>query len=281
MAFSSSQLGYPPTILESFQESLPNYTGEAPGAVVDTQLSGESTKNTDPPKFWISLPEGFWVNHRASTLTKYHTYLLSAGLHKDFIYRKEKAITLLSEGDVTRAAALYLLHPVNQVMSALQPEILCLSEYPAYQIRSDVVYKLGGRIFAIVEFKKRGIILKNEFNAAYLELDKDENRRQDQIKRHIASGRRKPGHSFFAGNSLKLIKQAANYAMTHGAIHVAVFDWDHLLLITFRFNTSPNLVTRRENGPGDHCRIQTVSGNSVHLRAALLGFLFEAARNYE
>ncbi|KAI1313502.1 hypothetical protein F5Y03DRAFT_389802 [Xylaria venustula] len=275
MASSSQHNPYPPTILRSFEESLPLYQDDNSSLSTDIQLSGESTRRTDAPKFWTNVGDSYWEKG-ASTLgnKRYHNHLKH--LDFEFIYRKEQAIELLVEGDVTRAAALYLLHPVNQVLSALKPNTRCLSEHAANRIRTDVSYRISGSTFAVIEFKKRGTIRLNEFAAACRLIDNNQPNRQTQINQYIEEASSNRDRTFFKGNSLKMMKQAANYAVKEGTCHVALFDWDCLVLITFGINIRADQETRTANGAGEWCHIAIVE-NPAKMRKALLGFLVEAS----
>ncbi|KAI0517545.1 hypothetical protein F5B22DRAFT_109548 [Xylaria bambusicola] len=266
----------PSTILNSLSEPLPRYPADGLDALPDIQPSGSSTKETNPPKFWVMGRD--WAASGVNAITASRRRLVAAGLETEFIYKKETAIKLLTEGDVTRAAALYLLHPVNQALSALNPDISCLSEHHGNTIRSDVTYKFGlDRAFAIVEFKKRGVIRMEEFRGALLELNNDRARAQAQINDKIMSAMDERGMSFFRKNSLNLLKQAANYAVKHGTNYVAMFDWNYLILITFNFDTSPPVEDREINGAGDYCSIRVIEENSPGMRKALFAFLCAAA----
>ncbi|KAI0971112.1 hypothetical protein F4678DRAFT_479483 [Xylaria arbuscula] len=272
MAASSHQMTYPPTILQSFEEPLPHYPDNSSGLSADSQISGESTRETDPPKFWFDFGE-FFFNQGVVTLRQ--RYDLLKHLNMEFIYRKEEAIKLLVEGDITRAAALYLLHPVNQTLSALNHHTQCLSEHAANRIRTDVSYKIAGSTFAVIEFKKRGTIRPDEFVAARRDIDNDNPNSQIHINQYIAAATKTSERTFFKGNSMKLMKQAGNYAVKEGTRYVALFDWNYLVLIAFRFNSKVTQQTREDNGPGEWCRIQSVR-NPAKMRKALLGFLVTA-----
>ena len=72
---------------------------------------GNSILNTDAPKFWIAKKDVVWSKEGTKALQGYKDKL--EHLKLEFLYKSEGALFLQSEGDVTRAAAMYLLHPVN------------------------------------------------------------------------------------------------------------------------------------------------------------------------
>ncbi|KAI0205764.1 hypothetical protein F4808DRAFT_243979 [Astrocystis sublimbata] len=80
------------------------------------------------------------------------------------------AIQHVTEGDLSRATTLYLLHPVNQVLSSIpqfKDTIICYSERTVKTTkinrRSDIPYnrleRSETRYFTILEFKKKGIVI--------------------------------------------------------------------------------------------------------------------------
>ncbi|KAI0517547.1 hypothetical protein F5B22DRAFT_109559 [Xylaria bambusicola] len=253
----TSQVPFPPTILESFQTALPRYTGD--DFQGDLPDGGNSTMEMQPPAFWYNL-EKFWETRGGEKLNQ-HSRLLGH-LEKEFIYKPEDAISLLVEGDVTRAAAMYLLHPVNQVLSAIRPGIKCLSEHTTKNIRTDVCYKVGNSTVAVVEFKRKGAIRPHEFAAAQRQVKSGT---RDWNKQLALAHDTRYG-TFFAGNSLRLMKQASNYAYTERTRHVALFDWNYLVLINF------HETNRDEDFVGNTCRIQIIE-DPAEMRLALLGFL--------
>ncbi|KAI1365881.1 hypothetical protein F5Y08DRAFT_338283 [Xylaria arbuscula] len=236
------------TILESFTDPLPKYEHKYNPKTTQVALSGNSTKETDPPKFWVDSGKN-WVNEGNNIIKNHHNSLQH--LERQFISNREESIHLLSEGDVTRAAALYLLHPVNQALSALRSNISCLSEATDRLIRTDICYKGGESTFAVLEIKKRGAIDKEEFGNAKKKVDLNDRQAINKLLEQISDD---GGDStLFSENSRKLMKQATNYAERQWATHVALFDWDHLVLVSFTFrekqdpkNKAPKRATSRE-----------------------------------
>ncbi|TRX89917.1 hypothetical protein FHL15_009189 [Xylaria flabelliformis] len=73
------------------------------------------------------------------------------------------------------------------------------------------------RCFAVVEFKKRGIIDDNEFRQAARTL-------KTPVSHHIQVAVNASGGNYFPGNSEKLMKQAAAYAICNATQYVALFN---------------------------------------------------------
>ncbi|KAI0546720.1 hypothetical protein F4679DRAFT_404219 [Xylaria curta] len=261
------------TIKQSFTKTLPLY--QNPLGVGDTHISGSTTLETDPPRFFIPVSHDSWVNLGLQSLGG-----ASRGtLEGEHISLREDAMYHHNEGDVARAAAMYLLHPINQALSAIPNfggSIKCLSEQSANGVRCDISFRRyrgnQQRCFAIVECKKRGVIDDNEFRQAARTP-------KNSVSQHVQAAMDAPGGSFFQRNSVKLMKQAAAYAIRNGTQYVALFNWDRLVLIRFSM-----LDPRRKikdliaNGVGDYCEIAVIKYDTgSHLmRAALLGFLIEA-----
>ncbi|KAL2139939.1 hypothetical protein VTI28DRAFT_4484 [Corynascus sepedonium] len=145
---------------------LPTYptAGGSPSA----SASGQSTINTDPPRFAVASAAHFWQNCGDATFTN---IMAVHGNHNqlttEFLSEREPATYHGSEGDVVRSSAVHLLHPVNQALSLWTGNgVLCQSESSTNKVRSDITYYRGDRTFAVVEFKKRGVIKPAEFNGA-------------------------------------------------------------------------------------------------------------------
>jgi hypothetical protein len=155
-------------------------------------------------------------------------------------------------------------------------------------VRADISYYKNVpnsnvmRAFAVVEFKKRGVIVPQEFRTAqrlnHVPSQNETNALVHSAQQYIQSP--PPGDaSFFMGNSRTLVKQAASYAIRHRTRYVALFDWDTLVLAKFvRMNPALSTHTLSLNGVGDYCETTIITSNHSHnMRAALLGFLWEAA----
>lgn len=199
---------------------------------------------------------------------------LSYSVVQENVYMKKQAMVHYNESDVVRAAAMYLVHPVVAAMGADLDRaggLLLQSEDILSQVRSDITFyrdngTLGRRPIAVLEFKRRGIIRPDQFAAAMPAL---------------APAR--PGESLFDYEALKLIKQASAYAMVFRTRHIALCDWNYLVLCYFvdmPYNTPTNVGRRVEiqiipvGTPSTPNQLGfDNSDNSHHFRPALLGFL--------
>ncbi|KAI1420595.1 hypothetical protein F5Y12DRAFT_109952 [Xylaria sp. FL1777] len=276
MATSSTQGNTLVTIIESFNYPLPSIqNGNSIDEDPDTHLSGSKAAQTDPPVFCAPLEKECWVKLG-------HKTLQSIRLPTEYLSLPEKAMVHMSEADVIRSAAIYLLHPINQVLYTISPSTTCLAERASKNVRSDICFIRGGtqgRIFALVEFKRRGVIRPNEFRRASRQLTQDPNTQRAQINQCVQAAMNEDQKTFFTGNSFKLIKQAAAYAIDSGTRYVALFNWDYLVLIHFG-GINPGLVVEvlEAQGVGPYCDITMIpnSPRSADIRPALLGFLVRA-----
>lgn len=135
-------------------------------------------------------------------------------------------------------------------------------------------YKIGESTRAVVEFKRRGTIQIDQFKGTRREVDEKDKRNIDKL---IGQANDMKDHTFFTENSTKLMKQATNYAETHAARHVAIFDWNYLVLITFTLEPDRSKQRGKKAMSGEWCHIQIVK-ESKEMRPALLGFLYGVTR---
>lgn len=231
--------------------------------------SGQSTIETDPPYFAQNVAVNVWQGICQAFLGLPH----SNAIDTERLADTEGAIFHVSEGDVVRASALYLLHPVNQALWAcnqVAQTYMCQSEATTNRVRSDITYykntATGRRAFAVVEFKKRGTINAAEFATA---VRFNQAPTPVQVTNTVAVAVGLPNSTYYGGNSYILMKQASSYAVTHNMQYVALFNWDCLVLIKF---------SQIANGfCGDYCETTVIpAAQSNIMRQALLGFLAEA-----
>src|SRR3569833_1378874 len=135
-------------------------------------------------------------------------------LNDEFIPQREDAMHHANEDDIMRAATLYLIHPINQALCAspaLAGMVKCQSEPTTHKTRSHIMFYRNRvapsgppRAFAVVEFKRRGVIRHQEFQAA----DKDITAKTP-ITYHVQVVYKimRESASFFCGNSLVLISK--------------------------------------------------------------------------
>ena len=265
--------------------ALPAYPN--PHGNSHANMSGDSTRDTDPPYFSITAQPRHPVHQNwdaLGTAAVANIPGIAAAAHalnRELIYLNEPATYHNSEGDVVRSAAQYLLHPVNQVLSSHAGALMrCQSEATANRVRSDITYYRGPnaqnpafKAFAVVEFKKRGVIKQTEFAATIRHRVQPS---AAQVQATITAALATANETYFGGDALVLIKQAASYAIAHRTPFVALFDWDFLVLVHF----TQMAITADITDVGSHCELDIIpNAQSQRMRAALLGFLADAYNN--
>ncbi|KAG8159907.1 hypothetical protein KVR01_010544 [Diaporthe batatas] len=264
-----------PTIRGSFQVALPSYQNNGDPSP-SVSASGESTRAMDPPKFAQSVQPNIWAATGTTWLTTIPPNTTAIDVER---IAAEDTFAHRNEGDVVRAAALHLLHPVHQAFSArngIGNTYRCQSEFTHQKVRGDITYykntQQGPRQCAVIEFKKRGSIRPTEFLAA-VKCNQPPSAQQTQNFVQAAYASRNTDYTFFTDNSRILIKQAASYAVAHQIRCVALFDYDFLVFVEFN-NVTANAV-------GDYCETTIIPvANNTIVRPALLAFLAHAYNQF-
>jgi len=202
----------------------------------------------------------------------------------------EKTHLLHTEGDVVRAAELYLLHPLNVVLSKLvkNGHLYCRSEQTsAGGCRTDIrwVYHPNQsnqgnqgnqdnqvKDIAVLEFKNTKILRWSDFAPAWID--------PQHAKDKIAEAFNIEPHSMhLVKNAVWVTKQAMKYAANLKIADVAVFDW-HAMFVY-------NLATMKEDAANPTLaqglwfeETQTHLGDGVTFRIVLLSFLVRALKRH-
>jgi len=181
-----------------------------------------------------------------------------------------------SENDVARANAIYLCHPINQVLRKLFVEkIYCVTEYypPGSNSRFDMCWfsmdNLGRwNVFAILELKRPGAINMQAFQGPLVERSQANQALEESYEEEATSKFQDP-------NANKIMKQAGSYALVANTKFVACLDWQSLVLLLFdqldyQSYTSGEFVSVQYKSDFEKGRDHGV------IRRALLGFLVDA-----
>lgn len=271
------------TLYDSFKEEvllLANKPMHLQVPQIDIRSRGGSTQIATPPAVWFQKDVRLYID-RASEIREKN----KAKLTRSYLPAPYNPCILVSEADVVRSAALWLLHPV---VIALQSQfdkesVGCYAEVTIDDCRCDALIKINGEVIVVMEYKNRGYIKKAEFfqgrrdgsvaNRSNI-LD-DINSLKDDDDRESA----------MTNNAECLTKQAVAYSSKFKTRFVALFDWDALFLWHFAgkdFRTGG--LTSRSNGLyGNDGHAKWAYGTLVErrqdYRAALLGFIMEAYSN--
>jgi hypothetical protein len=162
------------------------------------------------------------------------------------------------------------------------------SEAQQNRMRTDVSYSkiINGtpKPMAIIEFKRRGILHDNEFmkgpvkkkvataTSTNIPMPTPAEIKKWEDEAKSANSTEK---TLFKRNALKCMKQISAYAVDRNTKYCALFDYDALVLVRF------DQHDQTQNSVGNYCTITYIpyTNSSQFMRAALLGFLFEAWAN--
>lgn len=239
-------------------------------------------------------------------------------LGHEYIPEREDNIRHTNEADVVRTANLYLIHPVIQALWShpkYHKSLVSQSEDTQHGTRTDITFMKVGpaqpaghqvhRDFFILEFKRRGMIDGRDFQQpvpvpprtdpqafyrgilAPVAAGQKPTQAQKAAVQAIPSStvaapvpnRMQP--TTFKPGPMKLITQAAAYAVHHSTRYVALFNYDCLICCYFPW-VDP---TRTSNANEDlnlelageyPVEVDVYPGNSSDVRLALLGIMWTA-----
>lgn len=268
----------PLTILESLTTSLPKLDRNL-SKNLKASPSATSTLETTHPKFWVARDVDDYV--RAAEALLPDGGAVQKFTSKQYAPAEERSFCIQTEGDVVRASALYLLHPVNMVLEAMFPDdnIRCFAEdsqntkHPVLptqttRTRPDILYKKNGKTVAILEYKLTSIMKVDEFEAARIRPSAS----PDDVLEVKALAEEDPqNRSLFESDSAMIVKQVTKYVEHETSTrYAALFDWDQLFLSVYDEQDHEmiygTLVSSRDKA-------------GTEIRKALLGWLIEAITN--
>ena len=262
----------PPTIYNSFGESLPDLNLEA-APVLNAHGNSTIALNTDPPKVWLEYSARTYSGAAEDCIIR--TLGPSPQLNT-CVPAAELPFHMGTEGDVVRATTLYLLHPINQALNVrFGSRIICAAEDRGDgKLRSDLIWRYWtGRQFiniAVLELKNRGMLVREHWLSALANTWDVEAR----IMRAYDQDEEK---TLLKSNAIPLSKQAAAYALQRQVRFVALFDWNAMFLYKYHA-MDPDLPA---DGVGD-CASGTwleTDTNPTSYRSVLFGWLLEACED--
>lgn len=247
---------------------------------------GDTTKKYHAPAFAIEIDVSAWTKTGNDVLRDIEQGNLKSRLDKQYINEKEVSMAHSNEADVVRAGAIHLLHPVHQALDlcpTVGQTVMVYSEVQQNKMRTDVSYhKIKGNIptpMAVIEFKRRGILHHDKFMVGPVKKIGSTANPPQPTKVEIdafvkeATATNKKEKTLFQQNALKCMKQISAYAVDRGTKYCALYDYDALVLIRF-----DDFQPGKSADVGQYCSITYIpyTTGSHLMRAALLGFLFEA-----
>ncbi|KAI6355023.1 hypothetical protein MCOR25_008384 [Pyricularia grisea] len=193
---------------------------------------------------------------------------------------------LVSEADVVRATALWILHPIILTLQEMFEGVRCTSEESRSGIRCDNLIYIKDQAICVFEYKSRGYLVDQEYLDGRLDLPAARDPRslmqfereyqakvRSQQKAFKALDSGKPGtniHSCLGHNAACITKQAQAYSKGFTTRYVACFDWDNLFLWNFAGNTWARQFTSETWAWG------TLVADRASFRKVLLGFILQA-----
>ncbi|KAL2128677.1 hypothetical protein VTI74DRAFT_8851 [Chaetomium olivicolor] len=274
---------------------LPDYVNPH-GWVAASEL-GPTTSLIAPPKFAEDVPAIRWIVHAANVVNEIRHHVAMARppydpLNDEHVSLEERSVYHGGEADVVRTSGIYLLHPVHQALDALPTvhgTIRVQAEVQSNRLRTDLTYYKSTaasgtyRPFAVIEFKRRGILNPSDFLHAVKAINNSNQTTRDaSINKHVNDAKATTGqNTFFVNNSLKGLKQISAYAMNNRTQYCALFDWDALVLVRFlEVDPTKTVADCQRAGIGRYCEMTYIPNRDSHLmRPALLGFLQQAYAN--
>ncbi|KAF1848883.1 uncharacterized protein K460DRAFT_269035, partial [Cucurbitaria berberidis CBS 394.84] len=196
-----------------------------------------------------------------------------------------------TEADVVEASALYILAPIYEILhelyagkwvrSAERTHVTPNEEAEEKEcVRYDLTFQtpsyngIQGETIAILEYKKRNMIRYDDFKATLLSAHASEITIQS-LKDEIED---QDKETYLQRNAQAYSKQVCKYAATSRCQHVALFNWDNLLL--YRFDRAKI----GKGDTGDQANLTWVNESGIggkfvqkcYIRKAILGWILKA-----
>lgn len=255
-----------PTLLQSFNEELPEIKIIPPSSGKNPRQTGESprqVKNEQSPRILI-INNGEEHKSVIEQYLKKHAF----SLENEPASPPEPNRLVRNEADAVAHARTNLLNPLMRAIDIdtdLSGKVSTSSELRLETLRVDVgvfhTSKVREGIVMMVEFKRANLIDKELFEAAMWdknELDKDSKPLRDDPKRYLEK----------TSDELKLVKQAKAYAKRANYLYVALCDYESLILLKFSNDLRVIDVT-------------IVDKSETTFRKAPFGFLLTAIKHYK
>ncbi|KAF2763307.1 hypothetical protein EJ05DRAFT_33719 [Pseudovirgaria hyperparasitica] len=267
------------TIFSSFNEAMTDLKLPASRQRAPSALTRNGTSDrTDPPKFWIEVDAGIWVQFARDVLNLPE---IKEALRAYYLPAIERPFEIHNEADVVRATTLYLTNPINKALEKIFNQTISfhaehVENSDGESVRADLVWKYSdpqtkkSTIVAVLELKKRGVMQYSQWQQSQTSNDaRSIGRRMEQIRAQDRS--QNPSGTLLFSHSRTLSKQAAAYGVRFGTKYVALYDYNDLFLYYFNALSA--------GGVGDIASgtyIGTEQAPDVTQRKALLGWLVRA-----
>ena len=285
----------PPTHRDCFSQPLPQLTKGSGVRYRSVGASGATTNNATPPSILLNISAAYLENRAEKYLDEHKDNLRS----KLPISTTFPSFTLDSENDVVTASYTYIILPIMEMLrikygdkitlrteltekAMIKVEKIVEDEVVVESvIRYDLVFKgsrssaHAPRTVAVLEYKRRKMLRYTDFKEAIIPFNykpADYNEAEYNLRRD---------GTLLMMNGISYSKQAAQYARTTNCGHVAIFDWENLVLLGFH-----ELKQAGDFTAGKHALIAwihesplTNAGRFIqkkHIRKVMLGWILQA-----
>ena len=263
-----------PRILESFHQSLPNIPQESvPGNYRASSSSGASTSQQDAIKALFDDDYNVLINNAQPYLPFNPPIPLP---FTKSLPQVEQTHFLRTEGDVSRASQLYLIHPVNiaatSVIERFGPNpgrLYCLAEHTMSDSRTDFKWTFHPqhgqpRQIAVLELKNTSVLHWDDWQPAFCA--------PQQAYHKLYAAYDREYSTFLSRNAVVVSKQLNKYHEKLVVDDIAVFDWNTMLLLDFKG------ATDNSASPVFPKALFLKEGQGVTFRMVLFAFLIRALR---
>jgi hypothetical protein len=269
------------TVLQGFEQDLPELGRSNKDGYRSVSSSGKSTAATIAPQFLV-CGESVSLEEKASqTLGREEIQNRRRNTNKPATDLGQQ-FSLESEADVVEASAIYVLAEVYEILNTLYPgRWRRLSETTnaklskgdkgdVENVRYDLLFESTdepAKTIAILEYKKVDMIAYDDFEASLTDGNSVNEELKNTSDKKILLKR----------NGNVFSKQVKAYSNSRqNCRHVALFNWDHLLLYDFSGANErcANLIWASER---DYKHPYV---NKCHIRKVLLGWILGAFEDY-
>lgn len=235
--------------------------------MINPNSRAKTTLETKLPPVWFLISTEYYREKAKEYLKRGD---VDKALRKSYLPSPESSLSLSSESDIVRASALWFLHPVVKALQAIYPSATCRAEVALEGVRCDVLITIDNQDVAVLEYKNRGHLVRDQFLQAG--LNKYSEPYKANVLAAIQQGQSRQWGSALGHNAMVITKQAAAYATKFSTRFVALFDWDSLFLWNFAAMAihGVQLATHGDWAYG------TWVEDRAQFRMALLGFLLKA-----
>ncbi|KAK0200005.1 hypothetical protein DFS33DRAFT_212261 [Desarmillaria ectypa] len=253
--------------IQTISLPLPAIRGSTPGHYHTVDSSGHSTSIARAPKTLAPFPANAFTNCLHSP-----TLQPSLQIQVPPIV-VERSHSLATEGDIERAAAIYLLHDVNLIIEDLLinhlhvnlPAIGCLGQSTTGTSRPDIKYVVNGHTILIVEYKHTDAFRDNDWTDFALVRP---GRTAQQIVNDIPRG----AQTALRDNAGIISKQASKYSSQCGL--VVLCNYQNMIVLDF----TPGQNNARWNDLTDPVKYFFSNGQAITHKQLLLAALVYGLR---